>query len=83
MRNFIKTKHCACGIHCRVCRDLDGGRAWRESLAKVFDLPGGVVDFECPNGKPWGFIGAKPKMTIGQLAKKRRNCIPCGRKRSK
>lgn len=33
---------------------MEGGRAWRESLGKVFELPAGIVDFECPYGFKWG-----------------------------
>ena len=48
--DFIETMHCRIRMHCRTCRDLEGGRAWRESLAVLYRLPGDVVDFECPHG---------------------------------
>ena len=50
MKDFVKTAHCQTRVHCRTCRDLEGGRRWRESLRKHFRLPGGKVDFECPFG---------------------------------
>lgn len=43
------------GHHCQTCRDLDGGRAWRASLARSFNVSG--LDFACPFGNPWGFVG--------------------------
>ena len=45
---------CRDRVHCLTCRDSGrAGRAWRESLAKLFNLPGGEVNFDCPQGIPW------------------------------
>ena len=55
MRPFPETRHCRSGGHCRTCRDLEGGRAWRQSLAARFELPPGAPDFACPHGKAWGY----------------------------
>jgi len=52
---FANTGHCRSGFHCRACRDLEGGRAWRESLGKAFRLPAGAPDFPCPLAHPWGY----------------------------
>lgn len=38
-----------------MCRDLDGGRRFRESLSRVFSLPGDAVDFVCPYARDWGW----------------------------
>ena len=44
---FHKSSHCTSGVHCKKCRDLEGGRKWRQSLVDVFeDLE--VADFPCP-----------------------------------
>lgn len=56
MQNFRETNHCAAGVHCRTCRDRESGRYWRLMLAQIYALPGDVVDFDCPHGKPWGFV---------------------------
>ena len=53
---FTTTAHCETRVHCRTCRDKEGGRCWRESLATAFELPNGEIDFECPRGKPWGYM---------------------------
>ncbi len=49
------TQHCQLRVHCRACRDLDGGRAFRNSIAEHYELPPGAPDFECPLGVPWGY----------------------------
>jgi len=51
---FTTSDHCRDGVHCATCRDRDDGRRWRESLARVFTLPGDAVDFDCPHGRLWG-----------------------------
>ena len=51
---WIHTGHCKLRVHCPTCRDLEGGRKWREKLAKTYDLPNGEIDFDCPHGVPWG-----------------------------
>ena len=45
--------HCVSRLHCKTCRYKEGGHAWRESLRKVFELPGDKTDFKCPHGLPW------------------------------
>jgi hypothetical protein len=45
---------CASRAHCPTCRNKDGGRAWRESLAQAFIVPGDAPDFTCPYGLEWG-----------------------------
>ena len=70
---------------CKTCRDKEGGRPWRESVRRVFDLPGGTVDFECPHGKPWGYAGEwTPEQTsrgLGDTIAKVTSAVgikPCG-----
>ncbi len=46
---FFNTIHCDSSVHCLKCRDLAGGRVWRESLKQK------KVDFKCPKNYPWGF----------------------------
>jgi len=40
---------------CTTCRDLEGGRGFRESVLRTFTVEGGV-DFYCPHGLPWGYV---------------------------
>lgn len=49
---FSDTNHCRTGSHCSQCRDLEGGRSFRESIVEKY--PMGSVDFECPFGGEWG-----------------------------
>ncbi len=67
MPDFTKIDHCKLRVHCRTCRDSSpAGKKWRESLAKVFELPEKdfelsedfpETDFACPNGIPWNATG--------------------------
>jgi hypothetical protein len=50
---------CTSRLNCKDCRNRKGGRYWRLTLAQVYRLPEDKVDFECPHGKPWGFIETK------------------------
>jgi len=56
MQLFVLTAHCKSRAHCQTCRDLAGGRKWRESLAENFELPNNQVDFTCPYDVPWNAI---------------------------
>jgi hypothetical protein len=55
MTAFLQSASCRLGLHCPVCRDRIGGRAWRESLAAAFELPSDAPDFACPHGRWWGY----------------------------
>ena len=55
MRAFAETNHCRSGVHCRTCRDLERGRAWRQSLVATFRPPPDAPEFRCPHGKAWGY----------------------------
>ncbi len=52
-KDFTNNLSCIDHVHCATCRNLEGGRKWRESLTKAFKLPEGKVDFDCPHGVPW------------------------------
>jgi hypothetical protein len=54
---FTRSHHCRSGAHCGTCRDRDGGRAWRASLASLYVLPPAAPDFACPHGRAWGQAG--------------------------
>lgn len=56
---------CESQAHCIRCRDLLGGRQWRTSLATFYSLPGGVIDFDCPEGK---CFNAEPGSERGKAA---------------
>lgn len=53
MPNF-QLNICPGGANCGTCRDRVGGRHWRQSAARFFEMPKGGDDFECPSGKLWG-----------------------------
>ncbi len=53
---------CDAGTHCPTCRNLEGGRKWRESLSKAVEVTS--VDFECSRGLAWGHDSAIPP-TLG------------------
>lgn len=51
MKEFFKTAHCTSHVHCTRCRDLKGGRCFRERIAGIFNMP--EIDWECPYGFKW------------------------------
>lgn len=57
---FTESFDCSCRLHCPTCRDVEGGRAWRQQLTNGFTLPGNRVDFACPHGVPWVPDTGKP-----------------------
>lgn len=63
MKLFTDSETCQSKVHCKTCRDREGGRAFRASLpGGGFALPLGVVDFDCPHGQPWDAgVSAEPK----------------------
>lgn len=50
---FTDSGSCQSRVHCATCRDREGGRAWRESLACCYTMPEGSPDFPCPHGGDW------------------------------
>ena len=59
-KQFFKSEHCKGNHHCNRCRDLEGGRRWRDSIVKVFtDVV--EVDFACPVNYPWGAVISRGK----------------------
>jgi hypothetical protein len=57
---FTDSRACRTEAHCRTCRDLDGGRKWRQSRRRAYTIP--EDDFPCPLGHPWGY---EPPLTAG------------------
>ncbi len=53
MRRFESSIHCRSRAHCVTCRDSEGGRLWRAAMAEQFTVPGGAINFDCPDGLPW------------------------------
>ena len=51
-RLFILSTACKARIACDACRRPQN-IAWRRSLASVYELPGGTINFDCPHGVPW------------------------------
>ena len=47
---------CDSRAHCTLCRNLEGGRPWREGLLSYYDSDGAGADFMCQRGKAWGEI---------------------------
>jgi hypothetical protein len=59
MKDFFNSIACRSGAHCRTCRDLEGGRAWRMRVKGSI----AEADWTCPKRKPWGYVppaGRKP-----------------------
>lgn len=54
--DFTETDRCRSGVYCRRCRDLAHGRGWRTRIAARFTVPGASPDWECPHGRPWGYL---------------------------
>ena len=73
---------CTSRLNCKDCRNREGGRYWRLTLAQVYRLPEDKVDFECPHGKPWGYVespkrGQSKEETIdGEIDEERRYALP-------
>jgi hypothetical protein len=66
---FVQSLTCTGRAHCTICRDREGGRAWRHWIGERFELPrGDGVDFECPYGVEWGADGraTPPRPTASQ-----------------
>jgi hypothetical protein len=40
------------------CKPFLLRRPWRAAVAVRYEVPGGVIDWERPQGKPWGFQGS-------------------------
>ena len=80
MKDWQETAHCRSGAHCRVCRDREGGRRFRERMVMQFEMPPGWPT--CPHGRPWGFEG--PSRGLGDTVAKwikwltRGRVKPCG-----
>lgn len=88
MTTFFDSLHCTSKVHCRTCRDKEGGKKWRESLLKVFEDVK-KVDFNCPAGLPWGAprqIPVKVKKRVrfkasGKVEINGKECVGCGNKK--
>lgn len=52
--DFFTTSSCNTRRACRICRDREGGRRWRESIIRLFGLLPESPDFDCPHGVSWG-----------------------------
>lgn len=42
---FLRSLHCRLRLHCHACRT---SRAWRESLARIGQMP--EAEWDCPHG---------------------------------
>jgi hypothetical protein len=54
---------CLSGGHCAACRSRGaGGASFRAGLLRDgWPLPDGAPDFECPHGRPWGYVSPAPE----------------------
>ena len=52
MGDWTETEGCLAKVHCVTCRDEEGGRSWRQSVAEHFGVPEGFVErhWACPHG---------------------------------
>lgn len=56
MKLLAESLECRSGLICGKCRDREGGRALRAGLGRTLEVPPGAPDYECPLGRPWGFV---------------------------
>lgn len=64
------------GDHCPICRDRDGGRVFRALFQQAIKVAWGQ-DFECPNGKPWGYVGDGEPSAIPAMPHDPTVCVDC------
>lgn len=83
MELFVLTLHCSSRAHCKTCRNLKGGRKWRQSIGKVYKLPEAEAgaedpaDFICPHGLKWNDViegkSVEPEVKTTQKISKSEN----------
>ena len=80
MKAWLHSGSCRSRLHCRTCRDLAGGRAWRLMLGRAYTLPTDAPDFACPHGLAWGDLGGgvRPHNGLSLLAQRLAICDACG-----
>ena len=75
MKDFHNTIHCTSRVHCRMCRNKEGGRNWRMSLSQK------TADFGCPHGYSWGdvsdFVGAIKNELPEWVVQREKTCTKC------
>ena len=62
---FKQALDCDKNVHCRICRSLNSGRAFRASILAIFPELS-TVDFACPTGKP---LITDPKVKPSKISK--------------
>lgn len=77
---FTKTPHCRREAHCGTCRNLEGGRAWRQDKMERYGAP--EVDWPCPK-HPWGYEPPEREVVKREpdppfAAERRKACKACG-----
>lgn len=77
---FIVTPYCLAEALCGTCRNLEGGRGWRQQIAERFTVKG--VDWPCPKGHEWGFVPEPREATKREpepefVATRRKACEAC------
>lgn len=81
---FILSLQCTGEAHCRKCRMLEEGRAFRTAMRASFEVPGDEVDFACPaerGGKPWSYDPPVKSRGLGDTIAKITRAVgikPCG-----
>lgn len=73
---------CQSGVHCRTCRDKEGGRDWRRSL--TCEIPG-KPDFECPLGVQWNEKHWQPGTAFAKMLDSLgvEQCAGCSQRKKK
>ena len=62
LKPFPKSENCIGLEQCPTCRaQTKAGSTFRASLGRAFVLPSGSPDFECPHGRPWGYVDPNPR----------------------
>ena len=66
--NFIETDICKSRKFCVACRTM-ADPSWRKVIARQFQLPDNLTDFECPSGIPWDYRGGfRPGDAVAAVA---------------
>jgi len=64
---FTLSLYCTSRKFCDRCRNMDGGKVWRDIMRQTHETPAGpqATEWECPHGLPWGESTPAPKCRCG------------------
>jgi hypothetical protein len=70
---------CKSGAYCEICRNREGGRAWRVAALETINRKDDV-DFACWHGKEWQWTSKDKSRGVGDTIAKTTHAIgvkPC------